>query len=148
MKIGMGWLPVIHALLFCGFPGLLHAQVNVATYHNDTSRTGQNVQETILTPANVNNTEFGKLFSVPVDGAVYAPPLYLSAVTVAGGTHNVLYVATEHDSVYAIDADVGTVYLKVSVIAAGGGLIIFNAKQENQRAALQWRFKLPPCRGG
>ncbi len=100
--------------------GLLHAQVNVTTYHNDTFRTGQNVQETILTPANVNSTQFGKLFSVPVDGMVYAQPLYLSAVNIAGGTHNVLYVVTEHDSVYAIDADVGTVYGKVSLIPTGG----------------------------
>jgi len=120
MRTGMAWIRVFRALLFCCFSGLLHAQVNVTTYHNDTSRTGQNIRETILTPADVNSSEFGKLFSVPVDGAVYAQPLYLSAVTVAGGTHNVLYVATENDSVYAIDADVGTVYLKVSLIAAGG----------------------------
>ena len=74
------------------------------------------MQETILTPANVNSTLFGKLFSVPVDGMVYAQPLYLSAVNIAGGTHNVLYVVTEHDNVYAIDADVGTVYAQVSLI--------------------------------
>jgi hypothetical protein len=111
---------VIHALLLWGFSGFLHAQVNVTTYHNDTARTGQNTQETILTPANVNSTSFGKLFSVPVDGAVFAQPLYLSGVNIAGGTHNVLYVATEHDSVYAIDADVGTVYQKVSLIQPGG----------------------------
>ncbi len=100
--------------------GQLYAQVNVTTYHNDASRTGQNTQETILTPSNVNSTQFGKLFSVTVDGAVYAQPLYLSAVSIAGGTHNVLYVVTEHDSVYAIDADIGTVYVKVSLIPTGG----------------------------
>ena len=93
-----------------------HAQVNVTTYHNDAARTGQNTQETILTPSNVNSTQFGKLFSVTVVGAVYAQPLYLSAVSIAGGTHNVLYVVTEHDNVYAIDADNGTVYLQVSLI--------------------------------
>ena len=110
----------IHALLLCGVSGFLHAQVNVTTYHNDASRTGQNTQETILTPDNVKYTSFGKLFSVPVDGVVYAQPLYLSAVSIAGGTHNVLYVATEHDSVYAIDADVGTVLKQVSLIPPGG----------------------------
>src|SRR5271155_682875 len=102
---------------------LLRAQVNVTTYHNDVARTGQNTQETILTPANVNYTQFGKLFSVPVDGVVYAQPLYLSAVAVAGGTHNVLYVATEHDSVYAIDADSGTVYAQVNLIPSGGSTV-------------------------
>jgi hypothetical protein len=96
------------------------AQVNVTTYHNDNSRTGQNTQESVLTPANVNSTQFGKFFSVQVDGAVYAQPLYLSQVAIAGGTHNVLYMATEHDSVYAIDADYGTVYAQVSLIPAEG----------------------------
>jgi hypothetical protein len=102
---------------------LLRAQVNVTTYHNDVARTGQNTQETILTPANVNATQFGKLFSVAVDGVVYAQPLYLSAVAIAGGMHNVLYVATEHDSVFAIDADSGTVYAQASLIPAGGSTV-------------------------
>jgi hypothetical protein len=106
--------------LLCAAAGVLHAQVNVTTYHNDVARTGQNIQETILTPANVNSSQFGKLFSVPVDGVVYAQPLYLSGVNVAGGTHNVLYIETEHDSVYAIDADSGAVYAQVSLIPAGG----------------------------
>src|SRR6202171_1533475 len=98
----------------------LRAQTSVTTYHNDNARTGQNLQETILTPANVNSSQFGKLFSIAVDGWVYAEPLYLSNVNIAGGTHNVLYVATEHDSVYAIDADNGTVYWKISLIPSGG----------------------------
>ncbi len=96
------------------------AQVNVTTWHNDSARSGLNPQETILTTANVNTTQFGKAFSVTVDGQVYAQPLVLSGVSIGGGTHNVVYVATEHDSVYAIDAQSGAIYAQVSLIPAGG----------------------------
>src|SRR5580704_17418281 len=109
--------------LFCILTSVLQAQVNVTTYHNDNARTGQNTQEAILTPANVNSSQFGKLFSVSVDGWVYAQPLYLSNLTIAGGTHNVLYVATEHDSLYAIDADSGTIYWQISLIPSGGSTV-------------------------
>ena len=81
------------------------AQVNVLTWHNDNAHTGQNLQETILTPFNVSPTKFGKLFSYPVDGMMYAQPLYVQGVTINGTSHNVVYVATENDSVYAFDAD-------------------------------------------
>jgi Immunoglobulin domain/Immunoglobulin I-set domain len=82
------------------------SSTDVTTYHYDNLRTGQNTHETVLTHANVNSSTFGLLGSFPVDGHVDAQPLYLSAVAIPGqGTKNVLYVVTEHDSVYAFDAD-------------------------------------------
>ena len=93
--------------------------VNVTTYHNDNSRDGLNASETILTPTNVSSATFGKLNMLGVDGVVDAEPLYLSAVTVGGQTHNVLYVVTEHASVYAFDADSGTQLWKVSALGSG-----------------------------
>jgi hypothetical protein len=83
------------------------------TYHYDNASTGLNSYETVLTPANVNPTNFGELFSTPVDGQVYAEPLYMASVNITAGssqgTHNVVFVATEHDSLYAVDADSGYV---------------------------------------
>jgi len=82
------------------------AQVNVVTSHNDIARTGQNLNETILTPANVNPTQFGKLFSQSTKGPIYGQPLYVSQVAIPGkGTHNVVYVTTNADVVYAFDGD-------------------------------------------
>ncbi len=79
----------------------------VLTYHNDDARDGAYTQEVILTPANVNSTKFGKLTSFPVDGQIYAQPLYLPNVTIAGTAHEVVYVATQNNSVYAFDATGG-----------------------------------------
>jgi Legume lectin domain/MBG domain (YGX type) len=95
----------------CLLPGSIKragAQVNVYTRSYDTNRSGANLQETILTPANVSATTFGKLFTVHTDGQIYAQPLYVSNLSIAGGKHNVVFVATMLDSIYAIDADTGT----------------------------------------
>jgi chitodextrinase/regulation of enolase protein 1 (concanavalin A-like superfamily) len=94
----------------------------VYTYHNDLPRTGQNLHEYALTPASVSAAGgFGKLFQCTVDGAVYAQPLYVANVTIAGGTHNVVIVATEHDGVYAFDADLpGCVQYWYSSFVNGG----------------------------
>jgi outer membrane protein assembly factor BamB len=92
---------------------------DVTTYHDDNSRTGLNPNETILTTTNVSSATFGKLNLVTMDGVVDAEPLYLSAVTIKGQTHNALYVVTENDSVYAVDADNGTQLWKVSALGSG-----------------------------
>src|SRR6266851_3922432 len=79
---------------------------NWLTFHYDNARDGANTNEVILTPANVNANQFFKLFTYAVDAEVYAEPLYMSNVAIAGqGTHNVVFVATENNSVYAFDAD-------------------------------------------
>ena len=93
---------------------------DVVTYKNDVARTGQNLTETTLTAANVNSTSFGLLCNLSVDGKVDAQPLYLSQLTIKGAAHNVLFVATEADSVFAFDADTGGNPLwQVSLLPSG-----------------------------
>ncbi len=81
------------------------AQVNVLTGNYDNQRTNSNLQETILKPSLINSTTFGKIASFPVDGQIYAQPLYAAGIRVAGAQHNVVFAATMHNSVYAFDAD-------------------------------------------
>ncbi|MBS0417381.1 MAG: pyrrolo-quinoline quinone [Proteobacteria bacterium] len=92
---------------------------DVTTFKNDVARTGQYLTESTLTTANVNSTSFGLLHNTVVDGKVDAQPLFLSQLTVKGAAHNVVFVATEHDSVYAIDADSGSPLWQVSLLASG-----------------------------
>jgi hypothetical protein len=96
--------------------------VNVVTWHVDNGRSGLNNKETALSPGNVSAKTFGKLFSYLVDGYAYAEPLLMSNVTIKGAVHNVVYVATERDSVYAFDADShgsGTPLWQVSLLKSG-----------------------------
>lgn len=96
LTLAMGALAVSAAL----------GQVNVYTEHNDVFRSGQNTSETYLTTSNVNSNQFGKLFTYSLDGYAVAQPLYVSGLSIPGqGTHNVIFVATQHDSVFAYDAD-------------------------------------------
>jgi hypothetical protein len=106
-RLGSQNFVLLFWLLLLSYAGSASGQVNVYTRSYDNGRNGANLQETILTPANVNPTSFGKLFTVPTDGEVYAQPLYVSNLTIAGGQHNVVYVATMLNSIYALDADTG-----------------------------------------
>src|SRR5580704_3432720 len=109
-------MPILFALLV----SVGAAATDVTTYHNDIARTGQNVQESILTLSNVNSSSFGKLLTLSVDSVIDAEPLYLSALSIPGqGTHNVVYAVTENDSAYAFDADTGTPLWHTSVLGSG-----------------------------
>ena len=92
-------------LYACSRGGPAASFTGVFTQRYDAQRTGQNRREFILTPSNVTDSTFGKLFACAVDGEVYAQPLYVANFAIAGGTHNVVLVATMNDSVYAFDAD-------------------------------------------
>ena len=146
------------------------AQVNLYVRGYNNSRTGANLQEQILTPANVNPTNFGKLFTVQTDGQIYASPLYVSNLSIAGGTHNVLFVATMFNTIYALDADTGATLwtqnfgypiiaedvqnnqnidwhtgigiLSTPVIDPGTGIMYFVNGNQPQNGAQQFTYKL------
>ena len=86
-----GWVLIFLAIFLVTIPAVAG---DVLTYHNDLSRTGQNLNETLLTTSNVNSAGFGKLFTMSVDGVIDAQPLYVSGLTISGATHNVLYTET------------------------------------------------------
>ncbi|ABF43775.1 hypothetical protein Acid345_4776 [Candidatus Koribacter versatilis Ellin345] len=93
--------------------------VNYTTWKFDNARDGLNSKETLLTPSNVNSTNFGQIWSTGLDGRVWAQPLYMNGLTVGSAKHNVVFVATAYDSVYAIDGDSGTVLWKKSLLGSG-----------------------------
>ena len=103
-------------------PGLVAPALaqDVLTWHNDNARTGQNLAEGRLTPQNVNAEQFGRLFTIPVDGKVDAEPLYVHGLQILDrGIRNVLYLATEHDTLYALDADTGQEFWHVPLTKPG-----------------------------
>jgi len=121
---------LLTALVFLlpAFALLIHYQetVNAAaafkgvlTWHNDNGRTGRNTSETKLTLANVNSATFGKLFTLSTDSLVDAEPLYVPNLTVNGGMHNVVFVVSENDTVYAFDGDNGSTLWQVTALGAG-----------------------------
>ncbi len=109
---------VLLTALVCLIASAVHGQ-DVLTYHNNNSRNGLDTAEKTLTLTNVNSTTFGKLFTVAADGLVDAEPLYISALTIGGVSHNVLIVATEHGTVYSYDADTGASLWQVTTLKSG-----------------------------
>ena len=101
----------------------MFAQTSVLTQHNDIGRTGLNPTETVLTPTNVSAAgSFGKLYTVPLDGRTFTQPLYVPSLTINGATHNVAFVGTTHDSVYALDTQAnGAVLWKASLLDSAHG---------------------------
>lgn len=112
----LAWRAAV-AFLFVVLAAAAAPTQDVVTWHNDNARTGQNLGEKILTLQNVNHRTFGKLFVIAVDGKVDAEPLYAEKLEIANqGLRNALVVATEHDSVYAFDADTGKEFWHVRVL--------------------------------
>src|SRR5438876_4115971 len=109
---------VMASALFLPYPAFL--AINVLTWHNNLARTGQNLRETQLTPTNVNFNSFGKLLQINVNGKVDAQPLIVPNVAIPNrGTHNVVIIATEHDTVYCCDADSGTILWRKTMLKSG-----------------------------
>lgn len=111
------YLPFI--ALFVFFSGMATAQISVLTQHNDNTRSGYNSRETKLTTSNVNSRQFGKAFTLTVDDQIYAQPLVVANVLINKSLHNVVYIATVNNSVYAYDGDSGTLYWQKSFTVAG-----------------------------
>ncbi len=111
--------PVVVTKIDTNFGQANTEHISVLTQHNDNTRAGLNNQETVLTTSNVNTSKFGKLFSVSVDDQVYAQPLVVSNLPIGSAKHNVLLVATVNNTVYAFDADKGTLYWKQNFTAGG-----------------------------
>src|SRR5271169_5786447 len=99
------WLALLLIAVAFVSRGYSQSGFNVLTRNYDNQRTGANTTETVLSTSNVNSSQFGKLFMLPVDDQVYAGVLYMSGLQIAGGTHNVVFVATNNNTVYAFDAD-------------------------------------------
>ena len=122
LSVAIALLSVLSVLMFRqeALAGPSLAFKGVLTWHNDNMRTGRNTSETALTIKNVNSTTFGKLFVIPTDGLVDAEPLYVPSVSIPGnGTHNVLFVASEHGTVYGFDADNGATLWHVTTLGSG-----------------------------
>jgi hypothetical protein len=117
------------AVLLCGICGA--AQVAVTTYHNDNYRSGANTNEVVLTSANVNTQHFGRLAVFPVEGQVYAQPLYVPNLNIAGTNHNVVFIATEHDQVYAFDVQSGAQLWQANYLISYSPLITISSVSSN-----------------
>ncbi|MFZ0312512.1 MAG: hypothetical protein WAL85_07370 [Candidatus Korobacteraceae bacterium] len=113
------------------FSCLLAAQVTVPIYQYDNSHSGTNTHESILTPSNVTVSQFGRLAVFSVQGYVYAQPLYVPDLTIGGTSHNVLFVATEHDQVYAFDVNSGQTLWHNNFLAGSGPLLEINTVSSN-----------------
>src|SRR5271156_3828085 len=115
--------PCFVALFSC----LLTAQVTVPIYQYDNSHSGTNTNETILTPSNVNVSQFGRTMVFSVQGYVYAQPLYVPNLTIGNTSHNVLFVATEHDQLYAFDVNSGQTLWHNNFLAVSGPLLVVSS---------------------
>ncbi len=114
-RLGMAAVAGGFAALLCATAASAAVQMNITTYHYDNNRSGWNSSETTLTQSNVSNSTFGLLQTVPLDDQVDAQPLIVNNETINGTAHNVVYVATENNSVYAIDAQSGQVLLQTNL---------------------------------
>ncbi len=112
-------LSLLTVLVLWTSPQGAKAAVDILTWHGDAARTGQNLNEKWITHSNINATTFGKLFVINVDGKVDAQPLFASALTIQGVLRDVVFIATEHDSVYACDANDGSILWQKSMLLAG-----------------------------